>query len=1184
MKRLKTIMEHISEQNNRFIGGMMLTNVLHKRRLFIFVLLTCTLLNARWIPFAQNALPGKPQVDLLSADAFSVNIEIRLNGAMLEQIDTREMLDTQNETFVRFNIPDAYHTGEIGKPQLPAVKQTIGVPYGARMNIEVLNSEYVDIPLHTLGVDERIMPALASVMKMPNEKPVFVIANEIYAQDAFHPQTVAKIESDDFMRGHRLAVIETNPIQYNPVTQVVRCYTRIELRITFDGGDLVETRERVVRNFSPLFEDFIKRHVINYSFYDNITRDVVPLPIHYLIITHNSFQIQVNDLATWLKQKGFKVKVANQDSIGSWNIAGIENYIDAQVPQPSYLLLIGDVNGGYMPAPIGTISGKVTDLYYAETDGSGYLPDIFYGRLSVETPTHITTIVDKILKYEKADLPNMAAWFKKDAFLAGNDNYTVSEGTHNYCTNTFMDPNGYTTYKLYEQTYGATTADVFTNVNDGRILTTMSGHGNNDGWYDGPPFQVSHVNQLTNGDMLTIATGHCCLANNFGWSGVCGGESWIRKENGGAVAYYGSCPSTYWDEDDWLQREWYEAIYADSIYEHARFTLDGMYDGVQLSGTFRKQYYYEAYHVLGDPSLDLWTEVPTSMVVTHDGAVVPGSADFTVTVTGGGSSLENALVCAWVPNQSPEMHVSEYTNASGTATISIAPTTPGDTMYVTVTTHNFIPYEGYAVVIAPTGPYVTAGSYVINDGNNNQANPGETIQLGLWTRNIGVDTAYSVYGVLSENDMYITTNTDSSWYGNIASSDSVLSNPYYSFSIADNCPNGHNINFTAEFTDVVDSTWTSNVAVTVYAPVLAYQGYAVLDGNGLLEPGETVNLAVTLENEGGAMADSVTVTITTTDLYLTILTDTASYGSILPDSTVQCQTPYVVQADTSTPTPHVAQVVMSIVGTSYASVDTFQVLIGNIGFYDTVEDTAVTNQYTVEGQWHRTQRKSHSPTYSWWNGSEGTGQYSNNVDASIITPLITLGPNSEFECWNWYNLETGWDYGYIEISTDGGSSWSQLTSFNGVSSTWVQYSTALSYPVGTQVRIRFHLDTDGSVTREGWYVDEIRVFDQSGVKEFSSLMTSGVTTFFGVYPNPFKHHSEISYQLARAARVSLSVYDVSGRLVKSLSAGDEIKDPGYYTLSWDSRDDQDRRVPAGVYFVRFTTDDYQHVQKTVLLK
>jgi len=258
---------------------------------------------------------------------------------------------------------------------------------------------------------------------------------------------------------------------------------------------------------------------------------------------------------------------------------------------------------------------------------------------------------------------------------------------------------------------------------------------------------VTEVNQLTNGDYLTIATGHCCLANNFGSStNPCGGESWIRKQNGGAVAYYGSCPSTYWDEDDWLQREWYEAIYVDSIYEHGRFTEDGMYDGVYNSSSSLKQYYYEAYHVLGDPSLDLWTEAPASMTVSHNAIVYPGSSTFTVTVTDGGSPLENALVCCWIPNQSPEMHVSAYTNASGNANLDISPTTPGDTMYVTVTKHNYIPYEGYAMVTTASGPYVSLAALIINDsGGNGQVNPGETIDMGVWAKNIGSETAYSVH-------------------------------------------------------------------------------------------------------------------------------------------------------------------------------------------------------------------------------------------------------------------------------------------------------------------------------------------------------------------------------------------------------------------------------------------------------
>ncbi|MGD9379223.1 MAG: C25 family cysteine peptidase [candidate division WOR-3 bacterium] len=1239
----------------------MMSNVLQKRSIVFIMFLACTLLSARWIPFTDNALPTAAQVELLAADAFSINAAIQVNGAMIEEIDTRNMIDTRNEAFVRFSIPDAYHTGEIGKPQLPAIKQTIGVPYGAVIKFEVVNAEYVDIPLHMHGVEERIMPALAPVLKMPGEKPVLVIDDKTYDQNAFYPEAIASIEGDDFMRGHRLAVIATNPIQYNPVTGIIRCYTSIELRIEFAGGDMIKTREEVLQSYSPLFEDFIKQRVINYSFYDNITKGVLPLPIHYLIITHNNFQTQVADLARWLKQKGFKVKVANQDSISTWTTNGIETYIDAQNPQPSYLLLVGDVNGGYMPAPIGGNSNKVTDLYYAETDGSGYLPDIFYGRLSVETAAHITTIVQKILKYEKADLPNMADWFKKDAFLAGNDNYTVSEGTHNYCTSTFMDPHGYTTYKLYEQTYGATTADVFTNVNEGRILTTMSGHGLDDGWHDGPPFTVSHVNQLTNGDKLTIATGHCCLANNFGWSNMCGGESWIRKENGGAVAYYGSCPSTYWDEDDWLEREWYEAIYADSIYEHARFTLDGMYDGVELSGTspFWKQYYYEAYHVLGDPSLDMWTEVPTTMTVTHDGAVIPGSAAFAVTVSGTGGAIENALVCVWIPGQTPEMHISEYTEASGTATISIAPTTPGDTMYVTVTAHNYVPYEGHAMVIAPSGPYVTAGSCIINDGNNNQANPGETIQLGLWAKNIGVATANSVHGMLSETDTYVTMNTDSTWYGNIAASDSALSNPYFDFTIANNCPNAHNIGFTAAFTDDLDSTWTSNVSVTVYAPLLTYEEHTISGGNGnaVLEPGETVTLVVTLENEGGAQAANISSTLLTTSPDITINDGSGSFGTIAAGAMgSNTSDPYSVTADIAT--PYGTEVDFSVAVQSGIYVDTldFSLIIGQL----VPTDTGYYYVYYSGGP------HTYSPVFDWIAIDSTQTQYpgvSLNLGDDQVTQVtipfsfqyyggnytqltissngwVCMGYQSSSSLTNygipnaggppamiagiWDDLDPGnagqpsdiyyyydaanhrfiIEYFRVEHYSSGSHETFEIIlhdplyhpSPTGDGDIIVQYLVGLQQTDNTlgienggeNVGIQYYLDGayhELAVPVTDSFALRYTTYDPGyvGIEDYEKLTGLPVRTVMAqVYPNPFARDMRVSYQVASRGRVSLEVYDALGREVRGLVDG--VSEPGYYTVAWDGCDDQGRRVPAGVYFVRFNTDDYQNVQKTVLLK
>ncbi|MGB3341797.1 MAG: FlgD immunoglobulin-like domain containing protein, partial [bacterium] len=64
--------------------------------------------------------------------------------------------------------------------------------------------------------------------------------------------------------------------------------------------------------------------------------------------------------------------------------------------------------------------------------------------------------------------------------------------------------------------------------------------------------------------------------------------------------------------------------------------------------------------------------------------------------------------------------------------------------------------------------------------------------------------------------------------------------------------------------------------------------------------------------------------------------------------------------------------------------------------------------------------------------------------------------------------------------------------------------------------------------------------------------------------------------------ISLRIYDAAGRLVRTMASGK--CEPGYYTRVWDVRDDLGRRVPAGVYFVRFEADDYQRTEKAVLLK
>ena len=141
--------------------------------------------------------------------------------------------------------------------------------------------------------------------------------------------------------------------------------------------------------------------------------------------------------------------------------------------------------------------------------------------------------------------------------------------------------------------------------------------------------------------------------------------------------------------------------------------------------------------------------------------------------------------------------------------------------------------------------------------------------------------------------------------------------------------------------------------------------------------------------------------------------------------------------------------------------------------------------------------------------------------------------------------------------------------------------------VGTSFELGMLVDAAVPSTREV-LLDSIMKFfgintSGTGVQEYTKV--SGVplhTALAALYPNPGIRVMSIRYQLARESRVTLSMYDAAGRVVRTFNDG--LKEPGYYTVTWDGRDDIGRKVPAGVYFVKLETADYNKVEKAVILK
>jgi hypothetical protein len=99
------------------------------------------------------------------------------------------------------------------------------------------------------------------------------------------------------------------------------------------------------------------------------------------------------------------------------------------------------------------------------------------------------------------------------------------------------------------------------------------------------------------------------------------------------------------------------------------------------------------------------------------------------------------------------------------------------------------------------------------------------------------------------------------------------------------------------------------------------------------------------------------------------------------------------------------------------------------------------------------------------------------------------------------------------------------------------------------------------------------------VEEYK-LGGAGVT-YFNITPNPTHGRTDIRYQITDKSDAALEVYDASGKLVKSFRLTQYAL---RNTLSWDGRDDQNRMLGSGVYFVKFKAGDFQETQKLLLIR
>jgi hypothetical protein len=149
--------------------------------------------------------------------------------------------------------------------------------------------------------------------------------------------------------------------------------------------------------------------------------------------------------------------------------------------------------------------------------------------------------------------------------------------------------------------------------------------------------------------------------------------------------------------------------------------------------------------------------------------------------------------------------------------------------------------------------------------------------------------------------------------------------------------------------------------------------------------------------------------------------------------------------------------------------------VGSIPLNDpnaVLQETAENGRGSWTG-WVLTTRKANSPTHSWTDSEPGS--YANNADVSLTSPAFSLAGRASATLYFWhsYDLENGYDYGNVEMSADGGTTWLRLGSFTAARASEMLSTNLNGFAGLSNLRLRFRLTSDGSITRDGWYVDDV---------------------------------------------------------------------------------------------------------------
>ena len=572
-------------------------------------------LSACWVSFSPDSdlLSCDPFVETSGADEDGVSLKLLTKGMLVEKATVRSV------------VYDVLHLGKYngelpaGQPNLPAVRKFIYVPKGKSSTIEADVGESLTFTDYYVYPVQLPQPDTYGV-----EAPPFVQDKDVYTKDEWLPKQMVSIGPVEVMRGHNIQLVSICPFQYNPAKKILRTFPEINVRLSF-GGEKTRVDSRLR---STVFDSFVKGVVANPDSFDSKSSPTDAYAgENYLIITAPAFESQANSLASHKEGLGITTGVVTTAVSGTTSSqikSYIQNAYNTHSPAPTYVLLLGDVET--IPTTYDGTENIGTDLYYSTVDGSDYIPDLFLGRIPVDSSLEAETVINKIINYE-SDPPSLSSFYTNAVVAAYFQDGTPYTGTPDGYEDRrfvrtseevrdFLMDEGYSIQRIYCAESGATPTnynngyygngealpssllrangfawdgdsdDISAAIESGAFLMLHRDHGMDrnyvdpdDGWsyshtgWGDPYFVETHISTLNNGNLLPVVLSMNCQTGWFdgetdhnasrNFESFC--ELFLRKSGGGAVGLFGATRSSYSGYNDFMAEGMIDCVWPDFL-------------------------------------------------------------------------------------------------------------------------------------------------------------------------------------------------------------------------------------------------------------------------------------------------------------------------------------------------------------------------------------------------------------------------------------------------------------------------------------------------------------------------------------------------------------------------------------------------------------------------------------------